>query len=97
MALKKVKKSEGQVSRKTETCPHCGAPLNDSKAKKQKKWHERTSVTLCVAAGLVIVGFGFIHVITGVVSPYDLPFDVVLKESFGYRELRKFVLQCIDL
>jgi tetratricopeptide (TPR) repeat protein len=39
-----------------------------------------------VAAGLIIVGFGFIHIITGVVSPYDLPFDIVLKESFGYRE-----------
>jgi tetratricopeptide (TPR) repeat protein len=86
MALKKVKKSKRQVGKKTETCPHCGAPLNDNTARKQKKWHERTSVTLCITAGLIIVGFGFIHVITGVVSPYDLTFDIVLKESFGYRE-----------
>jgi tetratricopeptide (TPR) repeat protein len=86
MALNKSKESKGQVSKKAETCPHCGAPLNGRTAKKPKKWHERTSVTLCIAAGLIIVGFGFIHVITGVVSPYDLPFDIVLKESFGYRE-----------
>jgi tetratricopeptide (TPR) repeat protein len=86
MALNKSKKCKGQVSNKAETCPHCGSPVKGRTAKKPKKWHERTSVTLCIAAGLIIVGFGFIHVITGVVSPYDLPFDIVLKESFGYRE-----------
>jgi tetratricopeptide (TPR) repeat protein len=43
-------------------------------------------VTLCVAAGLVVVGLGFIHVITGVASSYELPFDILLKDSFGYRE-----------
>ena len=86
MALNKNKESKEQVSKKAETCPHCGAPLEGRTLKKQKKWHERTSVTLCIAAGLIIVGFGFIHVITGVISPYDLPFDIVLKESFGYRE-----------
>ena len=86
MALKKSKERKGQVSKKAETCPHCGAPLKGSTAKKKKKWHERTSVTLSVAAGLIIVGFGFIHIIRGVVSPYHLPFDIVLKESFGYRE-----------
>ncbi len=58
----------------------------DGTGKKPKKWHERTSVTLCIAAGLVLVGFGFVHIITGVVSPYSLPFDIVLKDSFGYRE-----------
>ncbi|MHC4323977.1 MAG: tetratricopeptide repeat protein [Planctomycetota bacterium] len=86
MALNKNRKSNRQAGGKVDSCPHCGAPANGSPAKTPKKWHERTSVTLCVAAGLIIVGFGFIHVITGVVSPYDLPFDIVLKESFGYRE-----------
>jgi tetratricopeptide (TPR) repeat protein len=43
-------------------------------------------VTLCVAAALVATGLGFIHVITGVTSPYELPFDIVRKEDFGYRE-----------
>ncbi len=43
-------------------------------------------MTLCVAAALIVIGFGFIHVITGVVSPYELPFDIVLKSRFGYRE-----------
>ena len=86
MAFNKSKECNGQVSSKAEACPHCGAPVKGRSAKKPKKWHERTSVTLCVAAGLIIVGFGFIHVITGVVSPFDLPFDIVPKESFGYRE-----------
>ena len=86
MALNKSKKCNGQVSNKADVCPHCGAPVNGRTVKKRKKWHERTSVTLSVAAGLIIVSFGFIHVITGVVSPYDLPFDIVLKESFGYSE-----------
>jgi len=60
------------------------------KGKEKKKWHERTSVTLSVAAVLVFIGFGFIHIITGVISsldlPFELPFDVVRKESFGYNE-----------
>jgi tetratricopeptide (TPR) repeat protein len=86
MALNKSKKCNGQVGSKADACPHCGAPAKGRTAKKRKKWHERTSVTLCVAAGLIIVGFGFIHVITGVTSPFDLPFDIVLKETFGYRE-----------
>ncbi len=54
--------------------------------KPRKKWYERTSVTLCVAAAIVVIGFGFIHVITGVTSPYELPLDIVLKSRFGYRE-----------
>ena len=82
MALKKRKDNKENA----EICPHCGTPINSSTTKKRKKWHERTSVTLCIAAGLIIIGFGFIHIITGVVSPFDLPFDIVLRESFGYRE-----------
>ena len=53
----------------------------------QKRWYERTSVTLCVAAALVVIGLGFFHIIVGVTSPYGLPFDLVLRESFGYREM----------
>lgn len=67
-------------------CPHCGAPAEPGESKKPKKWHEKTSVTLCIAAGLVFIGLGFIHIITGVVSPFELPFDIARKESFGYRE-----------
>lgn len=53
---------------------------------KPKRWHQRTSVTLCVAAGLLVVGLGFVHVIVGVTNSYGLPFDIVVRESFGYRE-----------
>ena len=86
MGLKQNKPSKEKESRGPKKCPHCGAPLEDPNVKKRKKWYERTSVTLCVAVGLIVIGFGYIHVITGVVSPYQLPFDVVLKESFGYSE-----------
>lgn len=84
MGLKDDK--QRKESRGANKCPHCGAPLEESNVKKQKKWYDRTSVTLGVAVGFIVIGFGYIHVITGVVSPYQLPFDVVLKESFGYRE-----------
>ncbi len=53
----------------------------------RKRWYERTSVTLCVAAGMAVIGLGFLHLITGVTNPYGLPFDIVLRESFGYREM----------
>ena len=43
-------------------------------------------MTLCVAVALAAIGLGFIHVITGVTSSYALPFDIVLKDCFGYRE-----------
>ncbi len=58
----------------------------DANKPRPKRWHERTSVTLCVAVGLFIIALGFVHIITGVVSPLRLPFDIVPKESFGYRE-----------
>jgi len=86
MALMKWKRRKKKVSAKGQKCPHCGAQVDSDKGEKPKKWHEKTSVTLCIAAGLAIIGLGFIHIITGVVSPFELPFDVVRKESFGYRE-----------
>jgi len=83
MNCKKCKKHIGD---KAEKCPYCGASQEGSKRKKQKKWHERTSVTLSVTAVLIIAGLGFIHIITGIVSPYNLPFDITFKKTFGYRE-----------
>ena len=53
--------------------------------RRRKRWYERTSVTLCVAVALAAVGLGFIHVIVGVTSSYRLPFEVVLRDCFGYR------------
>jgi tetratricopeptide (TPR) repeat protein len=86
MALMKWNRHKKQVSEEAEKCPHCGASAGGDEGKKPKKWHERTSVTLCIAAGLAVIGLGFIHIITGVVSPFELPFDIARKESFGYRE-----------
>jgi tetratricopeptide (TPR) repeat protein len=80
------KESKNQAAGKAKRCPHCGKPIADVGDEKPRKWHEKTSVTLCIAAGLAAIGLGFIHIITGVISPFELPFDVVLKESFGYRE-----------
>lgn len=86
MIWTKRKRAEQQTPGKANVCPHCGAPLKGAAGKKQKKWHERTSVTLCIAAGLAVVALGFVHVITGVISPYSLPFAIVRKEAFGYSE-----------
>ena len=83
MSLMKWNIRKKQASAKGEKCPHCGAR---AKIDKPKKWHERTSVTLCIMTLLAFIGLGFIHIITGVVSPFELPIDVVRKESFGYRE-----------
>lgn len=52
-----------------------------------KRWYERTSVTLCVAAVLLAITLGFVHVILGVTSSYGLPFDLAFRDSFGYREM----------
>lgn len=82
----KWKKSNKHNDDKSVRCPNCGAPVKADAQDRPKKWHERTSVTLCIAAVLALIGLGFIHIITGVVSPLALPFDVVRKESFGYRE-----------
>ncbi len=86
MAWTRRKQSKQQPQGKANVCPHCGAPLKGATGKKQIKWHERTSVTLCVAGGLAVIALGTVHIVTGVVSPYGLPFDVVRKEAFGYRE-----------
>lgn len=85
MSLVKCKECKKQISNKAESCPYCGAPGKGWKIVR-KKWYERTSVTLCVAAAIIVVAFGFIHIITNVKSPYGLPYDIVLKESFGFSE-----------
>lgn len=86
MSLVECHECKKEISDAAESCPHCGAPSKDRPPKRPKRWYEKTSVTLCVAAALVLIGLGFIHVIIGVQSPYELPIDVVRKESFGYRE-----------
>ena len=90
MALKKCQECDNIVSDQAEKCPRCGASIKSVKAKTelkmQKKWYERSSITLCIAAFLILIGFGFIHIITGIASPLGLPIDIALKDSFGYSE-----------
>ncbi len=86
MSLIECRECNKEISDKAQSCPHCGAPGEVYRGITRKKWHERTSVTLLIAATAVIVALGFIHLITGVVSPYNLPFDIIVKESFGFRE-----------
>jgi len=83
MALIECSECKKEISDKADKCPHCGAPTSRVEFKRQKKWHEKTSVTLFVAAILIVIGFGFIHVITG--SNLSIP-NVVIKDSFGYSE-----------
>ena len=78
MGLKKCQECDNMVSNQAKKCPHCGAM--------QKKWYERSSITLCIAVFLILIGFGFVHIITGISSPLGLPFDIALKDSFGYSE-----------
>jgi tetratricopeptide (TPR) repeat protein len=86
MALTECHECKAPVSKAGASCPLCGAPATGCKARKPKRWYERTSVTLCVAVGLLVAALGFVHIITGVESPFELPVDIVRKESFGYRE-----------
>lgn len=86
MAPKERERQDESLPGTTEAGPADGPPSRARKSPRRKRWYERTSVTLCVAAGMVVIAFGFIHVITGVVSPLNLPVDFVWKESFGYRE-----------
>ena len=72
-----------RVPKRAEKCPRCGGEVQS----KPPKWYERTSVTLCVAAVLAVIALGFIHVILGVEGPFNLPFDIARRESFGYREM----------
>jgi tetratricopeptide (TPR) repeat protein len=51
-----------------------------------KKWHQKTSVTLCIGVMLIIIAFGFIHIIVGGNMRTGLPFDFAHKKSFGFRE-----------
>lgn len=81
MALIECNKCQKKISDKAIRCPNCG-----TRQKRKKPWHQKTSVTLCAAAVFVIIGFGFIHIITGVKSRFDLPFDITLKKSIGYKE-----------
>jgi tetratricopeptide (TPR) repeat protein len=53
---------------------------------KPKKWYERASVRLCIAAFLILIFGGFIHIVTGIETSWDLPFDFAFKKSFGFRE-----------
>ena len=88
MALRQCEECGSQVSDQAETCPHCGAPndIVESITQREKEWYERTSITLCFAAILILFALGFVHIITGVTSLIGLPIDIAVKDSFGYSE-----------
>ncbi|UCD30170.1 MAG: zinc ribbon domain-containing protein, partial [Planctomycetota bacterium] len=71
------------ISSRADTCPNCGAPTLNTRPKRHKTWHQIAAATLSVAAILIVIGFGFVHVITG--SSLSTP-RVVRKDSFGYGE-----------
>lgn len=86
MARKEREKHQDGLSDAAEACPPGASRSDARKRDRPRRWYERTSVTLFVAVAMVVVALGFVHVITGVVSPLNLPVDFVWKESFGYRE-----------
>jgi DNA-directed RNA polymerase subunit RPC12/RpoP len=71
------------ISSRAERCPHCGAPTPNTKETSQNKWRRAGTVLLLAAAIPVLIGLGFIHIITG--SNLPTP-DIVKKNSFGYSE-----------
>ena len=71
---------------KTKECLFCGAPNILLESGKTKKWYQRTSVSLSIAAIAVVIAFGFIHIVTGIRTRLGLPFDIAIKKSFGYKE-----------
>jgi len=81
-----------EISSKAERCPGCGAPTATTKAKehikehikRRKKWRGKLcAAAVLIAAAVVIVGLGFVHVISGSNLPSH---RVILKDSFGYSE-----------
>ena len=87
MATTRCPECQKRVRKRARTCPRCKSEIREDQGTPTPKWHERTSVSLCTAALLAVVGLGFIHIIVGVRGPRDLPFDLALRKSFGYREL----------
>lgn len=87
MAGTKCPQCRRRVPEGAKSCPRCGGEIGVPPAKGPPKWHERTDVSLGVGAVLAVAGLGFIHVIVGVRGPRELPFDLALRERFGYREL----------
>ncbi|UCE49898.1 MAG: hypothetical protein JSW47_07035 [Phycisphaerales bacterium] len=80
-----------EISSKAERCPSCGAPTAARRAKQQirqqmkrrEKWVKLCAAVLLVAATVVIIGLGFVHVISGSNLPSR---RIVRKGSFGYSE-----------
>ena len=86
MAASKCEHCNILLNKKAKVCQSCGAINPYYKSKKPVKWFQKTSISLSVAAVLIIIGFGFIHIITGVRTRIGLPYDFALKKSFGYKE-----------
>ena len=67
------------------TRQHSEAPAVNTPLKQRRKWPKITAaVVLLAAVGIIVAGFGFVHLING--SSLSVP-RVVLKSSFGYKKL----------
>lgn len=75
-----------EVSDQSNICVGCGAPIKKADPKPslpKKPWYERTSVTIGILFGLVLIGLGFVHVVRS--SKMNFP-ELCWKASFGYSE-----------
>jgi len=76
--------SDENISGRADIHQYSEAPTLNKPAKQRRKWRKvATAVILLVTAMIMVVGFGFIHVIDG--SSLSVP-HFVLKGSFGYNE-----------
>ena len=71
---------------KVKECPFCGTPNICHKNNLPKKWHQKTSVNLCIGGILLVIALGFIHIIIGARSRMSFPIGLAFKKSFGFRE-----------
>ena len=76
--------TDENISGRADTQQHSGIPILNKSVKQRRKWPKvATAFVLLVTAMIMVVGFGFIHVIDG--SSLSVP-HFVLKGSFGYNE-----------
>ena len=71
------------VSSSADSYEYYGAPMLTTRFMQRRIWPKVAAVMLLAAVILIVIGFGFIHVING--SSLSVP-HVINKASFGYSE-----------
>ena len=81
--LKRLPVPRDNISSSAGSYDYYGAPMLTTRFVKRRIWPIVAAVMLLAAVIVIVVGFGFIHVINGSNLPYP---RVVRKDPFGYSE-----------